>query len=125
MREKIKCHVDFECLAPNCNTPVAFNLMDATEKDKQIICPSCHHAYEFEDDLKDKLTRLLKLILAVREAENILGDCNVSVNVPSGTVKIPYPLLLTRLNTLISLDMQGRKVDFHFRMEPSSADTFK
>ncbi len=125
MRDKIKCHVDFVCIEPDCKAPVAFNLMDAMEKDSQILCPSCHRPYEFEQGLKDKLGKLLKLILAVREAESILGDCNVSVSVPGGSVKIPYPLLLTRLNTLISLDMGGKKVEFHFRIEPTSPDTFK
>ena len=37
-----------------------------------------------------------------RKAEDILGDSNVSVNVAGGEVKIPYALLLTRLNTLIT-----------------------
>jgi len=99
--------------------------MDAMEKNRQILCPSCHRPYEFDDSIKDKLSKLLNLIMAIREAENILGDCNVSVNVPGGGVKIPYPLLLTRLNTLVTLEMLGKKVDFHFRIEPSSPDTFK
>lgn len=125
MNEKIKCHMDFSCLQPDCKTPVAFDLIEAVEDDKQILCPNCHHAYEFDKELKGKLEKLLKLILAVREAESILGDVNVCVTTLSGSVKIPYPLLLTRLNTLITLNMGEQKVEFHLRIEPSSPETFK
>ena len=69
--------------------------------------------------------KLERLILAVREAEPILGDCNVAVAVPAGEVKIPYALLLTRMNTMITLNLGDRKVDFHLWIEPSSPDTFR
>ncbi|HRU01137.1 MAG TPA: hypothetical protein P5239_05495, partial [Victivallales bacterium] len=105
--------------------PVAFDLIEAIEDNKQILCKNCHCPYEFDTNLKEKLEKLLKLIIAVREAESILGDVNVCVSTPGGTVKIPYPLLLTRLNTLITLEMNGKKVEFHLRIEPSSPETFK
>ena len=65
------------------------------------------------------------LIEAIRNAEDILGNSNVSVNVISGEVKIPYSLLLTRLNTLITLELGGRKVDFHLWVEPTSPNMFR
>lgn len=39
--------------------------------------------------LNTKLNKLKNLILALRDAEPILGDCNVAVTVPAGEVKIP------------------------------------
>ena len=45
-------------------------------------------------------------------------------NDPCGRA-IPYALLLTRLNTLITLNYGGRSVDFHLRVEPSSPETFR
>ncbi len=56
---------------------------------------------------------------------DILGNCDVAVNVDGKSVKIPYVLLLTRLNTIVSLSVGDKKVDFHFRVEPASPDTFK
>ncbi len=120
-----KAQVDFKCLSEGCDGVVTFNLIDVAKDDFQTVCGKCHHAYEFDAELRDKLVRMRKLIMAVREAEPILGDCNVSVNVPGGEVKIPYALLLTRLNTMISLNLSGKKVDFHFWIEPSSPDTFR
>ena len=81
--------------------------------------------YAFDEALKTKLNKLKNLILVLRDAESILGDCNVAVTVPAGEVKIPYALLLTRLNTMITLNLGEKKVDFHIRIEPTSADTFR
>ena len=67
----------------------------------------------------------LKLIAAIRECEDILGDSVVSVNVAGGEVRVPYALLLTRLNTLITLEIAGRKIDFHLWVEPSSPQLFR
>ncbi|OGV51920.1 MAG: hypothetical protein A2X49_01915 [Lentisphaerae bacterium GWF2_52_8] len=120
-----KAQVDFQCLEADCGGIIKFNLIDVSQEKFQAICPACHRSYEFDDTLRDKLNKLRKLIVAVREAEPILGDCNVSVTVPGGEVKIPYALLLTRLNTMITLQLGDRKVDFHLWVEPASPDTFR
>ncbi len=117
--------VDFECIGNNCEETIKFSLIDAIETNFQAVCPRCHKAYQFDDNLRDKLDRLCKMILAIRKAEDILGDCNVAITVPGKTVKVPYALLLTRLNTMITLNFSGEKVDFHFRVEPSSPETFR
>lgn len=120
-----KAQVDFHCLDDNCRNVIEFNLSDIIRKDFQAVCTKCHKTYCFDAQLRDKLTRMLELVAAVRNAEDILGDSNVSVNVAGGSVKVPYSLLLTRLNTLVTLEMGGKKVDFHLWIAPSSADTFR
>ncbi len=120
-----KAQIDFHCLADNCPGVVKFNLAEVARPDFQAVCQECHQTYQLDKQLRDKLGRMLKLIAAIREAEDILGDSNVSVNVAGGEVKIPYALLLTRLNTLITLEFGNRKVDFHLWIEPSSPDTFR
>lgn len=120
-----KAQIDFECGQAGCDGIVKFNLIDLARKNMQVICEKCHSPYEFDEELREKFNKLRKLILAVREAESILGDCNVSVTTPGGEVKIPYALLLTRLNTMITLSVGGKKVDFHLWVEPSSPDTFR
>ena len=120
-----KAAIDFHCFDDNCDGIVKFNLADIANRNFQAICPKCHKSYTLDAGLRDKLGRMLDLIVAIRGAEDILGDSNVSVNVAGGDVKIPYALLLTRLNTLITLEVGGRKVDFHLWVEPSSPDTFR
>ena len=121
-----KAQIDFHCLEDDCSGVVKVNLAEVCNSDFQAVCPKCHRAYELDSDLQDKLGRMLKLVAAIREAEDILGDSSVAVTVAGAKeVKIPYALLLTRLNTLITLNFGDRKVDFHLWIEPASADTFR
>ncbi len=124
-KKDLKAKVDFKCVEAGCEGLLCMTLLDAADPDFQAVCPSCHRPYQFDAHIIDKLRKLKDLIVAIRKAESILGDCKVAVTVPGGTVKIPYPLLLTRLNTIVTLELQGRKVDFHFMVEPSSAETFR
>jgi len=120
-----KAQVDFECFETNCSGIIKFNLIEVARDNFQSLCPDCHRPYVFDKHLREQLNKFLNLIMAVREAENILGNCNVAVTVPGGEVKIPYTLLLTRLNTMITLNFGDRNVDFHFRVEPASPETFR
>lgn len=120
-----KARIDFECLNEECNGIIKFKLAELVDPDFSALCPICRQSYEFNDKLKDKLNRLRRLIAAIRDAEGILGDCNVGVAVSEKEIKIPYALLLTRLNTMISLELGGRNVDFNLRVEPGSEETFR
>ena len=122
---RAKAQIDFSCLADDCDEIIKFDLVDVTAKNFVAVCEKCHNSYSIDGDLRDKLQRMHNLISAIRQAEDILGDANVSVNVAGGDVKVPYALLLTRLNTLITLNLNGRQVDFHLWIEPSSPDTFR
>ena len=121
-----KAQIDFHCLEDDCSGVVKFNLAEVCDSDFQAVCPKCHRAYELDSDLQEKLGRMLKLVAAIREAEDILGDSSVAVTVAGAKeVKIPYALLLTRLNTLITLNFGDKKVDFHLWIEPTSPETFR
>ena len=95
-----RAQIDFKCFVENCSGVVKFNLADIDRRDFQAVCPVCHRAYALEPALRDKLKRMLELINALRLSEDILGDSVVSVNVAGGEVRIPYALLLTRLNKI-------------------------
>jgi len=124
-QQRMRALIDFLCLEEDCRTPIQFNLMGLTESKGHLSCTECHRGYQFDPAFLDKLQRFRNLILAVRDAEDLLGDVNVGVTTPGGEEKIPYRLLLTRLNTTISLDVGGRKVDFLFRVEPLNDGKFK
>jgi hypothetical protein len=123
--EQAKARIDFRCLTQDCTGVVEFNLREIADKDFQAVCPVCHRAYALDGTLQDKLERMMKLIEALRNSEDILGDSVVSVNVAGGEVRVPYALLLTRLNTLITLNLGGKPTDFHLWVEPSSPETFR
>ncbi|MBE6390308.1 MAG: hypothetical protein E7043_09095 [Lentisphaerae bacterium] len=120
-----KAQLDFHCLNDNCEGVVKFDISSVADPEFQAVCPVCHKAYALDEALRDKLTRMMNLIASIRQCEDILGDSVVSVNVAGGEVRVPYALLLTRLNTLISLDVAGRKIDFHLWVEPSNPQMFR
>ncbi len=129
MTDKIDkgANVDFACINKECKSTIIFNLLNHLENNnKQVICPNCHSAYELNQELLEKLKKLRNLILTIKESKEILSDCNVGVATPEREVKIPYLLLLTRMTTMISIELNGTKVDFNFRVEPSSdSEVFK
>ncbi len=117
--------VDFACVDAECQATVRFNLMELRESKGRIACGECHREYRFDRTFIGKLERFRRLILALQEAEDILGDASIAVSTPMGEVKVPYRLLLTRLNTSISLDMGDRRADFNFRVEPLNNGSFR
>lgn len=121
----LRAMVDFACIDDECKAAVAFNLMERQEGKGRVVCPQCHREYELDAAFLDKLQRLRKLILTVQEAADILGDVNVAITTPAGEVRVPYWLMLTRLNTIITVELGGKKVDFNFRVEPLNRQTFR
>lgn len=117
--------IDFRCQHDQCTGVVEFDLTALDDNDFQAVCPVCRRAYAFDQALRNKLERMSRLIRAIRDAEEILGDSVVSVTVAGGEVRIPYALLLSRLNTLIRLNLGGKQVDFRLLVEPSSPETFR
>lgn len=120
-----KAQLDFNCLTDGCEGVVGFDLVNVADPEFQAVCPFCHRAYALDSTLRDKFSRMIKLIASIRECEDILGDSFVSVNVAGGEVRVPYALLLTRLNTMITLEISGRKIDFHLWVEPSNPQMFR
>ena len=120
-----KAQLDFHCLTDGCEGVVNFDLINVADPEFQAVCPVCHRAYALDEALRDKLTRMMKLIASIRDCEDILGDSVVAVKVAAGEVKVPYALLLTRLNTMISLEFGGKKTDFHLWVEPSGPQAFR
>ncbi len=117
--------IDFHCLNPDCGKVVKFDLADVKKRGFQAVCPECLATYKLDEALRDKLMRMLALVEAIRNAEDILGDANVSIATRNEEIRVPYALLLTRLNTIITLEFGGHKVDFHLWIEPSSPQTFR
>ena len=117
--------IGFHCPQESCTGTVEFDLAAAPAEDFQAVCPVCHRAYAFNPALRGKLERMMRLIGAIRDAEDLLADCTVSVTVAGGEVRIPYAMLLTRLNTRLKLNIGGKPVDIHLLVEPSSPETFR
>lgn len=108
-------HIEFQCIA--CASPVAFSILQL-DAEGRLTCDSCSKGYVFTSELLDKVKRFERLLVAVYEARDMLGSANVGIAFGTEEVKVPYRLLLTRLNTLLTLNIGDKETVFRFRVEP-------
>ena len=111
--------IEFKCLGENCGKPIIFKLQEVQGK-TVVKCPRCNREYNFNGSFVDKLKKFDHLISAIKDAREILGNTNVAVNFKNQEVRIPYRLLLTRMNTLLTISVGDQKIEFRFRVEPLS-----
>jgi len=111
-------NLEFRCIKDACGELVKFSVFDIS-KNHSIRCAACGKEYTLGEELTAKLDKFEKLCRAVNEAEDILSDTNVGINVYSHEVRIPFRLLLTRLNTQLNLIVGGKDIQIRFRVSPS------
>lgn len=112
-------HLEFDCL--ECSEPVNFSIFDLDKSDSPIVCSGCEKNYILDDEnLRRQLRKFEALCQQIVESEEILGNTAIGIDVGGHQVKIPYNLLLTRLNSSLDLTIGDRNVSILFRMEPST-----
>jgi len=111
-------NLEFRCIKDGCGELVKFSVFDIS-RNHSIRCAACGKEYVLGEELTGKLDKFERLCRAVNEAEDILSDTNVGINVYSHQVRIPFRLLLTRLNTQLNLTVGGKDIQIQFRVNPS------
>lgn len=115
-----KPDMEFECVA--CEATVEFSVQDietSINKDRiELACSQCGKKYVFDSKLSNQLKMFHELILAVQNAKDIIGNISVGVSINGHSVKIPYRLLLTRMNPTVTLNIGEQEINFKFRVEP-------
>lgn len=100
-----------------CKQVLSFPVL-AVDEHRQLRCAGCGREYLFNKELRAKFGKFARLVEAVRDAEDILGETNVGLDVQGHSVQVPYRILLTRMNTLLTLDIGGSTFHFRMRIEP-------
>lgn len=109
--------LQFYCLS--CKTPVQFSIFDL-ENNNQITCKECQLCFDFNDPvLMRQLQKFVNLCKQIQMSEEILSKTSVGIYVAGREVKIPYKLLLTRLNSTLELMVEDQPLTITFRIEPS------
>jgi len=110
-------NLEFSCIKDGCNNTVRFSIFDIS-KNYTVSCSECSNEYKFTAGLLQKLAKFESLCRAITDSEDILSNTNVSIDVGGHSVKIPFRLLLTRLNTQLDLDINGKQIEIKFRLMP-------
>ncbi len=109
--------LEFNCIS--CKKPVSFSVFDLSESNIPVTCNACSKKYAFtEETLKRQLKKFVALCLQINESEEILSHTAIGIDLHDHHVKIPYKLLLTRLNSSLELIIGNEPVTIIFRIEP-------
>ena len=107
-------HLQLSCI--ECKHLIPFSLF---EIEKPLKCLECGKVYAFNDEiLKRQLKKFEKLCLQIVDSEEILSQTSIGITVGEKQVEVPYKLLLTRLNSILRLEVAGQPVQIEFRLEP-------
>ncbi|NGX43832.1 MAG: hypothetical protein K940chlam7_02137 [Chlamydiae bacterium] len=110
--------LQFDCLS--CKEPVRFSIFELDNSEEPVICSKCSKQYILKDEtLRRQLTKFEALCRQILESEEILGNTSVGIDIGEHHVKVPYKLLLTRLNSSLELTIGDQPVSIVFRLEPS------
>lgn len=114
-----KGHVlQFEC--QTCQHPVCFSVFELEQKEGEVCCSHCGLIYDFSHEgLRRQLRKFENLCRQIQMSEEILANTAVGIYVGDREIKIPYKILLTRLNSTLQLQVGDRPLTITFRIEPT------
>lgn len=111
--------LQFSC--QTCQSPVQFSVFDLDKCEEGTACPACGVIYDFsEETIQRQLRKFTDLCLQIQRSEEILSNTSVGIYIGDREIKIPYKLLLTRLNSTLDLMVGDRPLTITFRIEPAS-----
>lgn len=109
--------LQFKC--KDCQHPVSFSIFELENSEDDVCCPECNLAYDFSDEsLKRQLRKFESLCRQIQASEEILSDASIGIYLGDREIKIPYKILLTRLNSTLDLKVGDQPLTITFRIEP-------
>ena len=109
--------LEFSC--QSCQKAVDFSIFELDKQGGQITCPGCSMTYDLGDEtLKRQLKKFEGLCQQIQASEEILSNTAIGIYIGDREVKIPFKLLLTRLNSTLDLIIDEQPMTIRFRIEP-------
>lgn len=108
--------LEFTC--QECQHPLAFGVFDL-QHNPHLTCAHCNHHYSFADPtLLRQLSLFEALCQQIRASQEIFSQAYVGIDVAGNAVKLPFKLLLARLNSHLDLKCGDKSLSIMFRLEP-------
>ncbi len=103
----------------SCQNPIQFSVFELEKKQEGISCSHCGLIYDFSDEkLRSQLRKFENLCRQIQISEDILSNTSIGIYLGDREIKIPYRLLLTRLNSTLNLKVGDQLLTITFRIEP-------
>ncbi len=113
--------VTFQLECIECKNSIDFSPLALDAASQIVSCSHCDKKYAFgEGNLKRQLKKFAALCQQIQDSQEILGDASVAVTVGNKEVQVPFKLLLTRLKSVLNLQIAGKKTTVSFRVEPTT-----
>lgn len=111
----------FELDCIECKSPISFSILDLDAPQHVVTCSTCQKKYALgEETLKRQLKKFAALCRQIQDSSEILGDAHVAVDIAGQSVQVPFKLLLTRLKSVLNLQIGKARISVAFRVEPNS-----
>lgn len=108
--------LQFKC--QKCSNSVNFSIFELENREEGISC-ECGVVYDFsEESLKRQLKKFQDLCFQIQESEEILSNSSIGIYLGDREIKIPYKILLSRLNSTLDLKIGDQTLSIVFRIEP-------
>lgn len=109
--------LEFDC--HSCGDAVSFSVFELDKPGCSIECEKCKQRYRLGDEvLQRQLKKFTALCKQLIESEEILSTAAVGIDVGEHHVKVPFKILLTRLNPVLDLVIGDQPFSIRFRIEP-------
>lgn len=112
---KEESNLEFKCT--ECSHPVYFSVLDDQHLSKTIVCESCQKKYILGTQILSQLKQFEALCKQIQLSKEIFGQSAIAIDVGPHQVKIPFQLLLTRLSSVLELNIGTEKTSISFRVD--------
>ncbi len=110
-------YLQFSCQC--CQNSIQFSVFEL-ETNQQVKCKDCGQIYDFRNEvLMRQLRKFENLCRQIRLSEEILSNTSVGIYLGDREIKIPYKILLSRLNSTLDLTIGNKLLSISFRIEPT------
>lgn len=113
--EKTQTNLEFEC--KECGHGVSFSVLDSESLSKTLTCEKCKKKYLLGPQIVDQLKQFEALCKQIQLSKSIFGQAAIAIDVGPHQVKIPFQLLLTRLSSVLELNVGGENISISFRVD--------
>lgn len=113
--EKTETNLEFKCR--ECNSPVFFSVLDNQNLSKTLTCNKCKKKYILGTQILEQLKQFEGLCKQIQISKSIFGQAAIAIDVGPHQVKIPFQLLLTRLSSVLELNVGGENTTIAFRVD--------
>lgn len=117
--EKSQYNLEFKC--SSCSFPVHFSVLDHQSLSKTLTCEKCEKKFVLGAQILEQLKQFEALCSQIQLSKSIFGQAAIAIDVGPHQVKIPFQLLLTRLSSVLELNVGGEKTTIAFRIDTLKA----